>query len=174
VEQLLLRTGLGPDHTLFFLVDSSATAAAIARWKDEGNIEARVVTEVAPQCFGEDLAICAAVAERVRKAGTTILFLGLGAPKSELFASRYRTQLGGCWALCIGQGIKIALGLVPTPPRLVVRLRLEWAWRVLQEPRRLCGRYASSFIGFGAAVLRDIVWPARRDVLPLPYSSGKS
>lgn len=161
VEELMHRVPLGSEHVLFFLLDSLETADAVRRWAEERGLSDCVVVEVAPQRFGEDAGVCLALADRVREAGTTILFLGVGAPKSELFAHRLRHQLGDCWALCIGQSVRVALGIVKTPPRLAVALRMEWAWRILQEPRRLLGRYISSAIGFGGAVADDLMAKAR-------------
>lgn len=156
VEHVMLHATLSPDHVLYFLVDGRETADAITRWaiaRDLG--AASVIVEVAPPRFGEDQDACQALATRIREAGTTILFLGLGAPKCEIFANRFRSQLGDCWALCIGQSVRVALGLVQRPPRLCVRLHLEWAWRICLEPRRLCRRYVSSAVGFGAAIVSD-------------------
>lgn len=155
VEELMLRTQLGADHKMFFLIDSVETAEAVHRWAAARSLSQRVIVEVAPQRFGEDQAASAALARRVREAGTTILFLGLGAPKCELFASRFRNQLGDCWALCIGQSVRVALGIVQTPPAAVVKLHMEWAWRIMKEPRRLIGRYVSSAIGFSSAIVED-------------------
>ncbi len=68
----------------------------------------------------------------------------------------HRDRLPTCWALCVGQAVKMALGLTPTPPGLVKALNLEWAWRVILEPRRMIGRYVISTGGFLAAVARDL------------------
>jgi UDP-N-acetyl-D-mannosaminuronic acid transferase (WecB/TagA/CpsF family) len=55
--------------------------------------------------------------------------------------------------------VRVALGLVNAPPELWVKLRMEWAWRIIKEPRRLSGRYASASLGFAAAVLSDVLSP---------------
>jgi N-acetylglucosaminyldiphosphoundecaprenol N-acetyl-beta-D-mannosaminyltransferase len=47
--------------------------------------------------------------------------------------------------------------LTPTPPQLIKRLNLEWAWRMVLEPRRMISRYCSSAIGFAGAVARDLL-----------------
>jgi len=158
VEELMLRSPL-TGHVLFFLIDSVETADATRLWAESRGLSDRVVIEVAPQRFGEDQRECAALAARIRAAGTTILFIGLGAPKSELFAARYRGHLGDCWALCIGQSVRLVLGLVRRPPQICVALRMEWFWRMALEPRRLAGRYAFGAMGFGAAVLSDMFAP---------------
>jgi len=157
VDEIMLRTALDPAHVLFFLIESAETAAAVAQWAERRGLSHQVITEVAPSRFGENEPDAAALADRIRGAGTTLLFLGLGAPKCELFATRFRSKLGACWALCIGQSVRVSLGLILGPPQKWVDLRLEWAWRIVQEPRRLIGRYVSSALGFAVAVAQDLL-----------------
>jgi N-acetylglucosaminyldiphosphoundecaprenol N-acetyl-beta-D-mannosaminyltransferase len=157
VEEIMLRTALDPAHVLFFLIESAETAAAVAQWAERRGLSHQVIIEVAPPRFGESERDAAALADRIRGAGTTLLFLGLGAPKCELFATRFRSRLGPCWAMCIGQSVRVSLGLIQGPPQKWVDLRLEWAWRIVQEPRRLIGRYVSSALGFAAAVAQDLL-----------------
>lgn len=139
---------------LFFVVDHPDTARAIAAWAAEGGLVA--ATQVPPFGFEKDEAACRALAEMIARHGTTLLFMGLGAPKSEMFVDRHRSALPPCWALCVGQAVKMALGLTPPPPSSVKRLNLEWLWRILLEPKRLGIRYARSTIGFLAAVAADL------------------
>jgi N-acetylglucosaminyldiphosphoundecaprenol N-acetyl-beta-D-mannosaminyltransferase len=157
VEQLMLHTHLDRRHVLFFLIDSDETATAIHAWARQRGLSDRVFAEVAPPRFGEDPVACDQLTARIAARQTTILFLGLGAPKSEIFASRFRHQLGNCWVLCIGQAVRVALGLVKRPPRICVALHVEWAWRILLEPRRMWRRYVYSAAGFVAAIVDDLI-----------------
>ena len=70
-----------------------------------------------------------------------ILF-AIGAPQSEIIAHRC-TRLPGAVgvALCIGASIEFLLGRKARAPRWVQSLRMEWAFRLLSEPRRLWRRY---------------------------------
>ncbi|MET1755781.1 WecB/TagA/CpsF family glycosyltransferase [Novosphingobium sp. RD2P27] len=165
VKQLMLHTQFDRRHVLVFLIDSEETAGAIRTWAAQRGLSQQVFAIVAPPRFGEDDAACARLAEHIAALGTTILFLGVGAPKSEIFASRYRLELGNCWVLCIGQAVRVALGLVRQPPRLCVMLHAEWAWRLALEPRRLWKRYVSSAAGFAAAILDDVRSQVRKRVL---------
>jgi N-acetylglucosaminyldiphosphoundecaprenol N-acetyl-beta-D-mannosaminyltransferase len=81
--------------------------------------------------------------------------MGVGAPRSEVFVDRYRRLLPACWAFCVGQAIKVELGLVRRAPRSWQVSGLEWLGRLAQEPKRLAGRYARSSVGFAMAVLED-------------------
>lgn len=143
-------------HRLFVLVDGDAVAAALRDWAARHDLADRVRAVVAPPAFLSDAAAQAEVVADMTAFGTTIALLCLGAPTSELFLHRHRAQLPPAWALCIGQSVKIVLGLVPTPPPIAARLNLEWAWRILLEPRRMIRRYVPAAIGFALAVGEDL------------------
>lgn len=156
VDELLHRTDLDETYRLFFLVDSAETAQAVTAWAASQAAGPAVMVEVAPMQFGADEDYCAKLALRITAFQTTLLFLGVGAPRSELFAAQYRAQLQDCWVLCIGQSIKISLGMVTVPPRIVVAMNIEWLWRIALEPRRLIRRYSEGIVGFGLAVIEDL------------------
>jgi len=138
----------------FFVVDSDETARAVTAWAEANGLAA--ATAVPRIGFDADAEACRTLAERIAAHRTSLLFMGLGAPKSEIFVHAHRALLPPCWALCVGQAVKIALGLVPPPPHWVKRGNLEWAWRILQEPGRMSRRYLFSGIGFLAAVAEDL------------------
>ncbi|MGE3334895.1 MAG: WecB/TagA/CpsF family glycosyltransferase [Rhodospirillaceae bacterium] len=148
------RRSFPAQHRFFFVVDTEAAATAVRAWAEERSLACQ--TAVPDFGFEKDDARSDALVEAIRAHRTTILFMGLGAPKSEVFVEVHRDRLPACWALCVGQAVKMALGLTPTPPGLVKILNLEWAWRVILEPRRLIGRYVYSAGGFLAAVARDL------------------
>lgn len=142
-------------HRLLMLIDGPALADAVTDWAAQNALDhVRVI--VAPAGFLGDATAQAAFVAEMRAFQPTIALLGLGAPTSELVLHRHRADLPHCWALCIGQSIKIALGLVPTPPAAVARMNLEWAWRIALEPRRMIARYVPAAWGFAAAVAADL------------------
>jgi N-acetylglucosaminyldiphosphoundecaprenol N-acetyl-beta-D-mannosaminyltransferase len=144
------------EHRLLALVDQVPVAEALTAWAERHGLGDRVRAVVAPPAFLADEAAQAALIAEMRDFGTSIALLCLGAPTCELFVHRHRDTLPPCWALSIGQSVKIALGLVPTPPAALVRLNLEWAWRIGLEPRRMIRRYVPAAAGFLAAVANDL------------------
>lgn len=152
------RRSFAAHHRFFFVVDTEETAEALHLWAAERGMEDRVATAVPEFGFEKDPAYTAALAETIRAQGATILFMGLGAPKSEIFIDSHRHLLPPCWAMCVGQAVKMALGLTPTPPNLLKILNLEWLWRLGLEPRRMSARYRHSIAGFAAAIFQDLGW----------------
>lgn len=83
----------------------------------------------------------AALAE-IRASGATALMVGLGAPKQEIWLARYRAALPGVRVLMgVGATIDYEAGEVQRAPVWMRKLGLEWAYRVLSEPRRYGMRY---------------------------------
>ncbi len=83
-----------------------------------------------------------AMRERIRAAGTQILWVGLGAPKQELFMAEHAPFLPGILAMGVGAAFDVNTGRVPRAPRALQLAGLEWAYRLAREPKRLWSRYA--------------------------------
>jgi N-acetylglucosaminyldiphosphoundecaprenol N-acetyl-beta-D-mannosaminyltransferase len=80
------------------------------------------------------------IVNRIRRSGARITFVGLGCPRQEVFAYEYRDAL--CMpVLAVGAAFDFHAGLLKRPGPMVQRLGLEWVYRIVQEPRRLAGRY---------------------------------
>jgi exopolysaccharide biosynthesis WecB/TagA/CpsF family protein len=87
--------------------------------------------------------------ERIVGSGADILFVCMGVPGQELWIHRHRAEL---------KGVKLALGLgaffdfyaevVPRSPLWMRKARIEWVFRLIQEPRRLWKRYILGNIVF--------------------------
>ncbi|MGQ9562380.1 MAG: WecB/TagA/CpsF family glycosyltransferase [Thermogutta sp.] len=77
----------------------------------------------------------------IRKSRTDILFAALGQPKGELWLAKHVTALGATVAVQIGAALDFVAGRVRRAPRVIQRLGLEWAYRMIGEPRRLLPRY---------------------------------
>lgn len=142
-------------HRIFLVVDSDETAAGVAEWVGANAPGVAFETHVPPFGFDTDQALCDSLADRIRAFETSLLFMCVGAPRSEVFVHRQRSRLPACWALCVGQSFRLMFGMVAPPPALMVRLNLEWFWRLLLEPRRMARRYGPSALGFLAAVAKD-------------------
>jgi N-acetylglucosaminyldiphosphoundecaprenol N-acetyl-beta-D-mannosaminyltransferase len=143
---------------LFFVVDSAETASSVHEWARCRLLGAQVACHVPRLGFENDPGACRTLADAVRAHGTTILLMGVGAPRSEVFADAWRDHLPPCWVLCLGQAVKVALGLVRRAPAPFQRLHVEFLWRLGQEPRRLARRYALGAVLFPLAILEDLAW----------------
>ena len=154
----LMMTGMEINQAQrwFFVVDGLETGEALTKWAEEKGIGEQVRWEVPPPSLRTADEYALGLAKRIAEFGTTALFMCLGAPSSELFLHKHRALLGPCWAMCVGQSARIVLGLSPEPPAWVGRMNIEWAWRIMKEPRRLTKRYITGATAFTMAIVQDV------------------
>ncbi len=81
-----------------------------------------------------------AVLTRFAAAGAGLVWVGLGAPKQERWM-RAHAEKTGAVLLGVGAAFDFLTGRVPQAPRWLMRLGLEWLFRLAMEPRRLWKRY---------------------------------
>lgn len=86
-----------------------------------------------------------AICRYVSELQPDFIFLALGSPQQELLAKRIKiTGLDRGVILCIGASLLFLTDLEKRAPYWVRRLRMEWFYRMLQNPRRLAARYFSN------------------------------
>jgi N-acetylglucosaminyldiphosphoundecaprenol N-acetyl-beta-D-mannosaminyltransferase len=88
------------------------------------------------------------VAERINRSGADIVWVGLGSPKQEFWMAHMRGRLEASILIGVGAAFDFHAGLKRQAPRAIQRSGLEWAFRLLCEPRRLWRRYALVVPGF--------------------------
>jgi hypothetical protein len=82
----------------------------------------------------------AALQQRIQSSGASIVFVGLGCPRQEIFAYELRESLSAP-VLAVGAAFPLLAGVLPQAPQWMQRFGLEWLFRLLAEPRRLWRRY---------------------------------
>jgi exopolysaccharide biosynthesis WecB/TagA/CpsF family protein len=94
--------------------------------------------------------------DNIRASGARLCFLALGAPRQEVFAARCLDELDGTGLLCIGAALDFIAGTQKRAPSITQKIGLEWAWRMLHDPRRLGPRYARCMAAVPRLVARTI------------------
>jgi N-acetylglucosaminyldiphosphoundecaprenol N-acetyl-beta-D-mannosaminyltransferase len=102
----------------------------------------------------------AALAADIAATNADILFVAMSSPRKEYWLGRYGQATGVPFVMGVGGSIDVIAGITRRAPRLLQRLGLEWFYRLLQEPRRLLRRYATTNLRFLLLVAREYV--ARR------------
>lgn len=95
-----------------------------------------------PMGLRDDAAARARAVDAAVAAQARVTLFAVGSPQQELLAREMadRADARGT-ALCIGASTDFLLGTQRRAPRAVQRSGLEWAWRLLGDPRRLARRY---------------------------------
>ena len=81
------------------------------------------------------------IVDRIRNSGATVVWVGLGMPKQELWMQSVRDRLPGISLMGVGAAFDLLSGTVPQAPDWLQDRGLEWAYRLWREPRRLWRRY---------------------------------
>jgi exopolysaccharide biosynthesis WecB/TagA/CpsF family protein len=138
------------------VAESVETAQAVANWAARRQIDAVWKAVVAAECLCDDLSAQQSLVAAINAHAPDLLIVTLGAPASEVFVYLNRNTLGPCWALCVGQAVRVELGLARRAPAVLQRCHMEWAWRLAREPRRLVKRYVLSALMFPMAIVADL------------------
>jgi N-acetylglucosaminyldiphosphoundecaprenol N-acetyl-beta-D-mannosaminyltransferase len=99
------------------------------------------------------------VAAQIRASEADILFVAISSPRKEYFLGDNGASLRVPFVMGVGGAIDVMAGKTRRAPRWMQRTGLEWFYRLLQEPRRLVKRYASTNLRFIVLVVR--AWARR-------------
>lgn len=87
--------------------------------------------------FNRDSEENAAVIGKINESRADILFVCLGAPTQEIWASKNRASLSPRLIACLGGSLDVYAGEVQRAPKAFIKMRLEWLWRIVRDPRRI-------------------------------------
>lgn len=112
------------------------------QWLSSRWPEVQFLQHIPPMGVLNDSDAQGGIASFVESASSNVILFALGAPQSELVCGQiYRRGQARGVALCIGASIEFLSGAKPYAPRWVHDHSLEWAFRLITEPRRLWRRY---------------------------------
>lgn len=106
----------------------------------ELDINANPVTEV-------DVNLQSDIVKEINSFKPDLLFVAFGAPKQEIWISKWLPKLKVTGAMTIGGSLDYYSGFVKPVPKFMEKAGLEWLWRLIQEPSRF-GRIINAVIVF--------------------------
>lgn len=80
------------------------------------------------------------VMERINETQPDFVWIGLGAPKQERWMAEHQGKIKG-FMVGVGAGFDYFAGNISRAPMWMQKTNLEWVYRLLQDPKRLFGRY---------------------------------
>jgi len=110
-------------------------------------------TDSPPFGFDKTAEGVAAVRARLEASAPDIVFVGLGFPKQEKLITALSPALPRTWFVACGAAIPFAAQALPRAPVWMQHSGLEWAFRLLSEPRRLARRYLIDDLPFAVGLL---------------------
>lgn len=85
---------------------------------------------------------CEEIVNMVNKSGATVLVVGAGGVKQEIWLAKYRHMMPHVKLfMALGATIDFEAGNVRRAPVFVRKIGMEWLFRLLMEPKRMYRRY---------------------------------
>lgn len=161
--------GIDIFQRLLALADSENRAIALLGARPE---VLQALQEVIAKCYPGIRIVCShhgyfkteeaeQVAAEIRDSGADMLFIGMTSPKKEVFLATYGATFHIPVLHGVGGSFDVMAGLTKRAPVAWQRAGMEWAYRVLQEPRRLAWRYLSTNTSFLQLTALEMIHPSR-------------
>lgn len=127
-------------HDGVFLLGSDASTIKLAEEKLAAAYPGMIISGIHNGYF--DLEKSAEIVRQINASGAKYLFVGMGSPRQEQWVHKHRAELTNIrFIICIGGLFDIFSGKVKRAPLFIQYYGMEWAWRLMHEPRRLWKRY---------------------------------
>jgi len=139
----------------FFLGSTKATLKKIEEriGKEYPAIQIKTYSPPYQAEFGLDENTAMLVA--INKFQPDVLMIGMTAPKQEKWAYQHYNQLQVGHICCIGAVFDFYAETIHRAPRWMIKLGLEWFYRLIKEPRRMWKRYLVGNLLFIFFVIKE-------------------
>lgn len=119
-----------------------------------------------------------AIVSQIAASGADCLFVAMPTPHKERFLNAHAAELGVPFVMGVGGSVDVLAGHVTRAPLWMQNAGLEWFHRLLQEPRKMIGRYTRTNAAYAVMLARSLLsgenpvkpapQPAYLDELPQP------
>ncbi len=146
------------DRIKIFLLGGLGDTAKQAQQKINSKVGRNIIIETYSPPFGfeNDEQESQKIVELINQSGATVLAIGVGAPKQEVWIHKFKHRLENVKIfLAIGATINFETGNVQRSPKWMSEVGLEWLYRLMSEPHRLWKRYLIDDFPFFWLVLKQ-------------------
>jgi N-acetylglucosaminyldiphosphoundecaprenol N-acetyl-beta-D-mannosaminyltransferase len=146
----VIRSGVPLGRSHYFYGGAPGVAQSLAERFAIENPGLRVAGIMSPPFRALSDAEDDAIMEKINSARPDYVWVGLGAPKQDVWVATHRATLHASVLLAVGAAFDFHAGIRARAPRWMQRTGTEWLYRLAREPRRLAGRYTrvnARFIG---------------------------
>jgi exopolysaccharide biosynthesis WecB/TagA/CpsF family protein len=159
------------DQIKIFLLGAEVNVVKIAQEKINSKVGRDIIVAAHSPSFGfeKNEEECQEIVKLINSSDATVLAIGVGAPKQEMWIAKYRKQLKNIKVfLAIGATISFEAGNIKRSPQWMSEVGLEWLYRLLSEPQRLWKRYLLDAIPFFWLIVKQ-----RFQLYENPWSTTK-
>lgn len=138
LTSILLDYVIDPHERLTIVGGTAETIARLAQRYGLRNLR----HHNPPMGFIKDPVAVLEAAQFVERNPARFVFLAVGSPQQEILAREIKRRGLACGiGLCVGASLLFLTGDLRRAPLWMQRTRLEWLYRMAQEPRRMWRRY---------------------------------
>ncbi|MBW4418007.1 MAG: WecB/TagA/CpsF family glycosyltransferase [Myxacorys californica WJT36-NPBG1] len=146
------------ENIKIFLLGGAAGVAERAQARINHRIGRDIIVEAHSPSFGfeKNEAECRLIVDLINRSAATVLVIGVGAPKQEIWISKYKDQLPNIDIfMAVGASIDFEAGNKPRAPQWMSSAGIEWLYRLYCEPKRLWKRYFVDDLPFFWLVMKQ-------------------
>jgi N-acetylglucosaminyldiphosphoundecaprenol N-acetyl-beta-D-mannosaminyltransferase len=151
----LIRLGVPLGRSHFFFGGAPGVPEELARRLGQAYPGLRVAGTMSPPFRELTPEEEESVVTEINAAEPDYVWVGLGAPRQDLWVAGYRDRLNAPALLAVGAAFDFHSGRRRRAPRWMQRTGTEWLFRLLMEPRRLASRYTVVNARFLWLVLKE-------------------
>ncbi|MGI9350908.1 MAG: WecB/TagA/CpsF family glycosyltransferase [Rhizobiaceae bacterium] len=96
------------------------------------------------------------IVKKIELSGADCLFIGMTTPKKERMLHQYRDEFKVPFQMGVGGSFDVLAGVTKRAPKIWQKVGCEWLYRMLQEPRRMTGRYLTTNMAFARLLLSEL------------------
>lgn len=89
----------------------------------------------------------AEIVRRINESGADFIWVALGAPKQEKWMYAHKNRVNGLM-IGVGAAFDFIAGTTKRAPMWMQKLCMEWAYRIVQDPKRMAPRYLNTNFAF--------------------------
>lgn len=147
--ELLCKIAADRGYKLFFLGGRSGAALKASKVLRKRHLGIEIVGVYSPPFgFENDKKENDKIIKMIKNSKPDILFVGLGAPKQEIWIYKHKAEYNVPVSIGIGVSFELVAGVIKRAPLWMQKRGLEWFWRLIMEPKKLCKRYLIDDIKF--------------------------
>ncbi len=137
---------------IFLLGAQPGTAEKVSNWI-QSNFPESIICGTHHGHFSESES--EQIISTINASGADIVFVAMGVPRQEIWIDTHRAGINSKLLIAVGGLFEFYSDNIPRAPQWVRGYRLEWIWRLSQEPNRLWKRYIIGSIAFVLRILRE-------------------
>ena len=128
----------------YFFGGLGDTAERLAREMTERYPGLAIAGATSPRVGSVDELTGSSFIDPINNSGADVVWVGLGAPKQEIWMHKSRSLLKAAVLIGVGAAFDFHTGNIPWAPECIRKIGLEWAYRLVHEPKRLWRRNVDS------------------------------